>query len=86
MYYVGNTRVKKAGILENLKNRVNLYPITISVRITEEMYAELPKIAAFEQIKPATLCRQELLKMVRRYQRTPQYKSWLKRTEKAFKE
>ena len=71
---------------ENTKDRTTMYPIIVSVRITEEMDEEIPKIAAFEQLKPATLCRQELLKMVRRYQRNPQYKQWLKRTEKAFKE
>lgn len=70
---------------ENLDERGILYPITLSVRITDEMDAELPRIAAFENMKPSTLCRQELLKMVRRYQRNPQYKRWLKRAERAFK-
>jgi len=72
------------GESENLKERVTMYPITMSVRITEEMSDEIPKMAAFDQLKPATLCRQELLQMVRRYQRNPQYKRWLKRTGKAF--
>jgi len=70
---------------ENLDERVILYPITLSVRITDEMNDALPRIAAYENIKPSALCRQELLKMIRRYQRNPQYKSWLKRTEKIFR-
>jgi len=72
------------GKSENLEERGILYPITLSVRITEEMNGELPKIAAFENMKPSALCRQELLTMIRRYQRNPQYKRWLKRTEKAL--
>jgi len=75
-----------ATVSENLEKRAILYPITLSVRITEEMYSELPKIAAFENTRPSALCRQELLKMIRRYQRNPQYKRWLKMTKKAFKE
>jgi len=70
---------------KNLEEREILYPITLSVRITNEMNDELPRIASFENMKPSALCRQELLKMIRRYQRNPQYKSWLKRTEKIFK-
>lgn len=70
--------------LENLEEREILYPITLSVRITLEINDELPRIAAYENMKPSSLCRQELLKMIRRYQRNPQYKAWLKRTEKAF--
>ena len=70
--------------LENVEDREILYPVTMSVRVTDEINNELPKIAAFENVKPSTLCRVELLKMIRRYQRNPQYKSWLKRTEKAF--
>ena len=70
--------------IENVEERVTMYPITLSVRITEEMSKELPIIASFEQMKPSTLCRQELLKMIRRYQRNPQYKRWLKRMESAW--
>ena len=74
-----------SGELENVEERVTMYPITLSVRITDEMQEELPKIAAFEKMKPSTLCRQELLKMIRRYQRNPQYKRWLKRVESVWK-
>ena len=74
-----------SGELENVEERVTMYPITLSVRITDEMQEELPKIAAFEQMKTSTLCRQELLKMIRRYQRNPQYKRWLKRVESVWK-
>lgn len=73
-----------SGESENVEERVTMYPITLSVRITEEMSEELPIIAAFEQMKPSTLCRQELLKMIRRYQRNPQFKRWLKRMESVW--
>ena len=73
------------GESENVTERVTMYPITITMRITEEMSEELPKIAAFEQMKTSPLCRQEILKMIRRYQRNPQYKRWLKRIDHVWK-
>jgi len=73
--------VEESGIMED---RETLYPVTMSVRLTNEINDELPRIASFENTKVSALCRQELLKMIRRYQRNPQYKSWCKRTDKAF--
>ncbi len=60
------------------------YPITMSVRITKEMRADLIKMAAYEETRLGTFCRQELLKVVRKYERNPQYKRWLKRMENVF--
>lgn len=73
------------GIEENRKDHETLYPVTVSIRLTNEINDEIPRIASFEAMKPSALCRQELLKMIRRYQRNPQYKRWLKITQKAFR-
>jgi len=53
------------------------YPTTLTVRITDDMRDELELIAAYEATKIGTRVRREVLDMIRRYQRNPQYKSWL---------
>jgi len=58
------------------------YPLTITVRVTREIYSQLSVIAAFEATKPSTLARRELLSMIRRYERNPQFKNWVKRINK----
>ena len=62
-----------------------LYPTSLNIRITHEMRDELEKIAAYEETKPSTFARRELLSTVRRYQRNPQYKRWLKRIDQVWK-
>jgi len=72
--------------LENLEDETFdqgiQYPLTISVRITRDMRSRLDIIAAYEATKPSTLARREILSMIRRYQRNPQFKRWLKDVKK----
>ena len=70
--------------VENLTNRKRgrpetgiQYPTTLTVRITSGMRDDLELIAAYEATKIGTRVRREVLDMIRRYQRNPQYKSWL---------
>ena len=60
------------------------YPLSLNIRITRDMKDELEKIAAYEETKPSTFARRELLSMIRRYQRNPQYKRWLKRMKQVW--
>ena len=70
---------------EEDEDRKILYPYSLNIRITSEMREELEKIAAYEETKPSTFARRELLSMIRRYQRNPQYKRWLKRIDQVWK-
>jgi len=66
----------------NYRERPILYPRTLTVRITKEIADQLEVVAAFEATKPSTLARREILSMVRRYQRNPQFKNWVKRMDR----
>ena len=68
--------------LENRTERPVLYTRTLTIRVTKEISDQLEVIAAFEATKPSPLARREILSMVRRYQRNPQFKNWLKRINK----
>ena len=77
-YIVGHSsRGKQFGGYR--KERVNMYPVTISVRLTEELNDELPRIAAYENMKTPAMCRQVFQRMIERYERNSQYKRWHKR-------
>jgi hypothetical protein len=69
------------NISGNYRERPILYPRTLTVRVTKEIADQLEVIATFEATKPSTLARREILSMIRRYERNPQFKNWVKRID-----
>jgi hypothetical protein len=55
------------------------YPITFSLKLDVDTAMELDNIALYERKKKAALVRDQLVDMVQRYRRNPQYKLFLRK-------